>query len=82
MQLNSILFIEYVFEDQRLDDTLAYTKLLQEYEIPCGEKIHYLLYRPTIFSENSYDKYENLFIEEVLNGIIENCKIIRGLMGS
>jgi len=78
MQLNSVVFIEYIFTERLIVDIEYYTELLKEYEEPCGDKIEYLLSR----GSDSFEKHEALFLKEVLDGIIENCTLINAILAT
>ena len=75
MQLNNTLHFEYSFEEGLPTDVINYSKLLEEYQAPCEEKVGFLLSR-----DDSWSKYENIVIEEILNGIIENSDQISALL--
>jgi hypothetical protein len=77
MQLNMALTKEYVFDKGMPGDIVAYAQLLKDNEKECADLVTYLLNRHLMFGDNnSYDKYEALFLEEVMNGVIEHSNSI------
>lgn len=77
MQLNNTLHFEYVFEEGMPQNIINYTKLINENRQSCEELIGFLLSRT-----DDWHKYENLVIEEILNGVIENSERITELLNS
>lgn len=72
LQLNSVLKMEYDFTNRLIPDIINYASLLQENEVACAEYINYQLSRPAMFSDDPYAKYDALFLQEVLQGILDN----------
>jgi hypothetical protein len=75
MQLNNTFHFENVFEEGLPNDVINYAKFMNENKQSCEELVGYLLSRT-----DDWQKYDNLFLEEVLNGIIENSDRITELL--
>ncbi|MGG9972658.1 hypothetical protein ACQ33O_12765 [Ferruginibacter sp. SUN002] len=77
LQLNGVLKFEHDFTNRLIPDIIDYAYLLQENEQACKEFIEFQFYRPTMFGEeDAYTKYEALFLQEVIQGIIDNSNDI------
>src|SRR5262245_49573288 len=77
LQLNTVLKFEHDFTNRLIPDIIDYAYLLQENEQACKEFIEFQFDRPTMFGEeDTYTKYEALFLEEVIQGIIDNSNDI------
>jgi hypothetical protein len=72
LQLNSVLKLEHAFTNRLIPDITNYTYLLQENEAACAEYVGFQLMRPGMFGDDSFAKYDALFLQEVLQGIIDN----------
>lgn len=78
-QLNSIVNIEYPFEDGLPDDIVNYAALLNEYQKPLDELVGFLLTRDEMFGGGLY-KYETMFLEDVLAIVTTNANVITGIL--
>lgn len=72
--LNSQLNFDYAFEGSYPEDVIAYTRLLQEYETPCAEKIGYLLDRPLLFGNDPFASAQAEQLAELLQDIREDAE--------
>jgi len=72
LQLNSVLKLEHDFTNRLIPDIINYAYLLQENEAACAEYVEFQLSRPAMFVDDSFAKYDALFLQEVLQGIIDN----------
>ena len=72
LQLNSVLKLEHDFTNRLIPDIINYAYLLQESEVACAEYVEFQLSRPAMFVDDSFAKYDALFLQEVLQGIIDN----------
>jgi hypothetical protein len=72
LQLNSVLKLEHEFTNRLIPDIINYANLLQENEVACGEYAGYQLSRPGMFGDDPFAKYDALFLQEVLQGVIDN----------
>ena len=72
LQLNSVLKLEHDFTNRLIPDIINYASLLQENEVACAEYVDYQLSRPGMFGDDPFAKYDALFLQEVLQGIIDN----------
>jgi hypothetical protein len=72
LQRNSVLKLEHQFTNRLIPDIINYAYLLQENEVACAEYADYQLGRPGMFGDDPFAKYDALFLQEVLQGIIDN----------
>ena len=70
MQLNGSVNIEYKFDQGLTGDIDDYSKLLNEHRLELKDLVTYRLYSHTIFPNDTYAKYDALFLKEVLEDII------------
>lgn len=80
MQLNIVLHVEFIFSERLIPDIINYTAQLQEVETECSELVYYIFSAPQIFGDYGSTKYDALFMEEVLNGIIYNSSLVNGML--
>ncbi len=76
LQLNTVLKFEHDFTNRLIPDIIDYAYLLQENEQACKEFIEFQLDKPVMFGEDTYTKYEAVFLQEVIQGIIDNSNDI------
>lgn len=69
IQLNGVLFFDFPFEDGSPYDIYGYTRLLQEYETPCAEKIGFMLDKPPLFDNDSFTRHEKEYLSILLEDI-------------
>ena len=69
IRLNGILFFDFPFEDGPPLDIFGYTRLLQEYETPCAEKISFIFDKPSMFGDDSFTRYETEYLTLLLQDI-------------
>ncbi|GAA4460028.1 hypothetical protein GCM10023093_02000 [Nemorincola caseinilytica] len=79
MQLNTMLNIEYAFEEGLPGDIVNYAVQLNEHNTVLEELVSYLLDRNEMFGGDVY-KYETLFLQEVLASATANARIISGIL--
>ena len=73
-QLNSVLHFDYAFEDGPPADVIAYARLLEEYAVPCAEKVEFMIDRPG-FTENDLSaQYESDILVALLERIT-HCSV-------
>ena len=80
VQLNDSVKIEYTFDHGLTGDIDNYSKLLNEHRSQVEELISYLLARPEIFPNDTFAKYDALFLNEVLEGIIDQSNTLNKLL--
>ena len=80
MQLNGSVNIEYKFDQGLTGDIDDYSKLLNEHRLELKDLVTYRLYSHTIFPNDTYAKYDALFLKEVLEGIIYQSNTLNKLL--
>ena len=80
MQLNGSVNIEYKFDQGLTGDIDDYSKLLNEHRLELKDLVTYRLYSHTIFPNDTYAKYDALFLKEVLEDIIHQSNTLNKLL--
>ena len=80
MQFNGSVNTQYKFDQGLTGDIDDYSKLLHEHHSEINDLITYRLYSPTIFPNDTYAKYDALFLKEVLEGIILQSNTLSKLL--
>ena len=80
LQLNDFVKFEYEFDYGLTGDIENYSKILNEHRPKVEELIGYLLARSEIFPNDTFAKYDALYLREIMEGIIDQSNTLNKLL--